>query len=123
MDKALTKKSINNLQKNAATMSDKDFKKQASSMMCALVNNVQSAMEEGKISSMHFYNGVNKETDVLYKMIESNEYTPAEKIEFSKRIAKLVDKLHKKDIIKDATILASIGALGLAIFSFIKFRK
>ena len=68
---------------------------------------------------MHFYNGVNKEIDVLYKMIESNKYTSAEKKEFSKRIAKLVDKLHKKDIIKDVAILASIGALSLAIISLI----
>lgn len=123
MEKALTKKSISNLQRNAETMSDKDFKKQASSMLGALVNNVQKAMDDGKVASKHFFNGVNKEMDILAKMIDSNEYTPAEKVEFSNRIAKLVDKLHKKDIIKDITIFASIGALSLAIISLIIPRK
>ena len=119
MKKLLTKKSISNLQKNAETMSNKDFKKQATSMLGALVNNVQKAMEDGKVASNHFFNGVNKEIDVLSKMIDSNEYTTAEKIEFSHRIAKLVDKLHKKDIMKDVAIFASIGALSLAIISLI----
>lgn len=123
MVKALTKKSISNLQKNAETMSNKDFKKQATSMLGALVNNVQKAMEDGKVASNHFFNGVNKEIDILSKMIDSNEYTTAEKIEFSHRIAKLVDKLHKKDIMKDVTIFASIGALSLAIISLIIPRK
>ena len=123
MEKALTKKSISNLKKNAETMSDKDFKKQATSMLGALVNNVQKAMEDGKVASNHFFNGVNKEIDILSKMIDSCEYTSAEKVEFSNRIAKLVDKLHKKDIIKDVTIFASIGALSLAIISFILPRK
>lgn len=123
MEKSLTKKSISNLQKNAETMSNKEFKKQASSMLGALVNNVQKAMEDGKISSHHFYNAVNKEIDILNKMIDSDDYTSAEKIEFSNRIAKLVDKLHKKDIIKDVTIFASIGALSLAIIGLIIPRK
>lgn len=123
MEKALTKKSIGNLQKNAENMSDKDFRKQGSSVLGALTNVVQKAMEDGKVASQHFFNGVNKEIDILSKMIDSTEYTPAQKVDFSNRVAKLVDKLHKKDIVKEVAIFASLGLLGVTIWQFITHRK
>lgn len=123
MEKALSKKNILKLKENAETMPDKDFRKQGLSMLGALTNNVQKAMEDGKVASQHFFNGVNKEIDILSKMIDSEDYTPQQKIDFSNRIAKLVDKLHKKDIVKDIAIFASIGALGLALVHLIIPRK
>ena len=69
IQKALTKKSIGNLQKNAENMSDKDFRKQGSSVLGALTNVVQKAMEDGKVASQHFFNGVNKEIDILSKYL------------------------------------------------------
>lgn len=123
MKKVLSKKSINYLQKNAEIMTDKEFKTQVHSIIEALAKSVQVAMEEGKLSSHHFYNSVNKEIDILSQMINSSDYTSMEKIQLSNRIEKLVDKLHKKDIIKDVTILSTIGALGLAIVGFIFHKK
>ena len=122
MEKAL-KKSICNLQKNAENMSDKDFRKQGYSVLGALTNIVQKAMEEGEVASQHFFNGVNKEIDILSKMIDSPEYTPEQKVDFSKRFAKLVDKLHKKAIVKDVAKFASFGLLGVAIWKLITHRK
>ncbi|MBE5738739.1 MAG: hypothetical protein E7354_03335 [Clostridiales bacterium] len=122
MEKAL-KKSICNLQKNAENMSDKDFRKQGYSVLGELTNIVQKAMEEGEVASQHFFNGVNKEIDILSKMIDSPEYTPAQKVDFSKRFAKLVDKLQKKDIVKELAIFASLGLLGVTIWQFITHRK
>ena len=123
MEKALTKKSISNLQKNAESMSDKDFRKQGYSILGALTNVVQKAIENGKVASQHFFNGVNKEIDILSKMIESTEYTPTQKVSFSNRVAKLVDKLNKKDIVKDIAIFASLGLLGVTIWQFITHRN
>lgn len=123
MKKVLSKKSINYLQKNAEIMTDKEFKTQVHSIIEALAKSVQVAMEEGKLSSHHFYNSVNKEIDILSQMINSSDYTSMEKIQLSNRIEKLVDKLYKKDIIKDVTILSTIGALGLAIVGFIFHKK
>lgn len=123
MEKALSKKSINVLRQNAETMSDVDFRRQGSSMLSALVKVVNEAMNQGKLASKHFFNGVNKEIDVLSKMIDSPEYTAEQKVEFSKRIANLVDKLQKKEIIADISIIAAIGALGVAIWQLITHRK
>lgn len=123
MEKALSKKSINALRQNAETMSDVDFRRQGSSMLSALVKVVNEAMNQGKLASKHFFNGVNKEIDVLSKMIDSSEYTAEQKVEFSKRIAKLVDKLQKKEIIADISIIAAIGALGVAIWQLFTHRK
>ena len=123
MEKALSKKSISALKQNAEKMTDVEFKKQGSSMLSALVKVVNEAMEQGKVASKHFFNGVNKEIDVLSKMIDSNEYTSEQKIEFSNRISKLVDKLQKKDILKDFAIFASIGLLGVTIWQLLTHRK
>lgn len=123
MEKALSKKSITSLKQNAEKMTDVEFKKQGGSMLSALVKVVNESMEQGKVASKHFFNGVNKEIDVLSKMIDSAEYTSQQKIEFSKRIAKLVDKLQKKDIVKDVAIFASLGMLGVAIWQLFTHRK
>ena len=123
MEKALSKKSITSLKQNAEKMTDVEFKKQGGSMLSALVKVVNESMEQGKVVSKHFFNGVNKEIDVLSKMIDSAEYTSQQKIEFSNRIAKLVDKLQKKDIVKDVAIFASLGMLGVAIWQLFTHRK
>ena len=123
MEKTLSKKAINSLKKNAETMTDIEFKKQGNFMISALINIVNEAMNQGKVASRHFFDGVNKEIDVLSKMIDSSEYTVKQKIDFSNRIAKLVDKLQKKDIIKDVAIIASIGLLGIAILQFLTHKK
>ena len=123
MEKALNKKNIANLQKNEENMSDKDFREQGSSILGVLTNVVKIAMEDGKVASQQFFNGVNREIDILSKMIESTEYTTAQKIDFSNRVAKLVDKLYKKEIVKDIAKFASIELLGVIIWQFITHRK
>ena len=54
MEKALSKKSISALKQNAEKMTDIEFKKQGSSMLSALVEVVNEAMEQGKVASKHF---------------------------------------------------------------------
>ena len=122
--KKISKKQLNLMKQKASEMTDAEFKKQGSSMLQTLTLIVKEASEQGKISSKFFYNAVNKEMDLLTSLIKSNEYTTEEKIYFSKRISALVDKLQRKDIIKDASILASFLALaGAAVCTTVSMLK
>lgn len=84
----MSKKSINSLKKSAETISDVDFRRQGSSMVAALVKVVNEAMNQGKVASKHFLNGVNKEIDVLSKMIDS----PETKVDFIKKAYEIMQK-------------------------------
>ena len=122
--KKITKKQLSLMKKKASQMTDADFKRQGSSMLESLTFIVKEATEQGKISSKFFYNAVNKEMDLLTKLIDSDEYTTEQKIHFAKRISSLVDKLQRKDIIKDTSILVSFLALaGAAVCTTVSMLK
>ena len=123
MKAKISKKQIKQFQKKAAVMSDSEFKQEAFSTLGVIAQIVKEAMEQGKISSGHFYDSVQKEIDILSKMIESPEYTVEQKVEFANRIAALTDKLQQKDLIKEVGIFMSIAALIGTVVWFVNRDK
>lgn len=103
-------------------MPDAEFKRQSETIISAIVNIVKETVDQGKTTSNHFVVAVNKEIDLLSKMIESQEFTSQQKVNFANRVTTLVNKLHKKSIIKDISILAAIGALGVIVWRIIADR-
>ncbi len=124
MKNVLTKAFINNFMVDAENMNNKKFKTQGGAILDQALNVVQKAWEEGKISSENFFNGITREIDVLTEMMNSNEYSPSEKVECSKRISKLVDSLRHKNLIKEVTLIAAFGAAIATVFGlFFHFNK
>jgi len=122
MKNTLSKKKLEDLKRNAAEMPDAEFKRQSETIISAIVNIVKETVDQGKTTSNHFVVAVNKEIDLLSKMIESQEFTSQQKVNFANRVTTLVNKLHKKSIIKDISILAAIGALGVIVWRIIADR-
>ncbi|MBR3864603.1 MAG: hypothetical protein IKJ19_05805 [Clostridia bacterium] len=83
---------------------------------------VEKGLKECKESSKAFYKGCLTEIDALDLMIKSENYTPAEKKDFEKRMAILVDLLDKKDNQAKAILIGG-GLVCAAILGYLIGKK
>ena len=108
MENAISKSALKELQANAETMSDVEFREQGNAMLQACGKIVEKAMKESKTATKEYIDAAKIEINVLKGMIESDEYAPEDKKLFAERIAKLVNSFRENKWIKDILLFGSI---------------
>ena len=108
MENAISKSALKELQANAETMTDFEFRQQGNAMLQACGKIVEKAQKESKTATKEYIDAAKIEINVLKGMIESDEYTSEDKKLFAERIAKLVNSFRENKWVKDILLFGSI---------------
>ena len=108
MENAISKSALKEIQANAETMTDVEFRQQGNAMLQACGKIVEKAQKESKTATKEYIDAAKIEINVLKGMIESDEYTSEDKKLFAERIAKLVNSFRENKWVKDILLFGSI---------------
>ena len=126
MENAISKSALKELQDNAATMSDTDFREQGTAMLNACWKIVEKAIKDSKVATKDYIDAAKIEIKALNSMIESDEQSADDKKLFAARIAELVNSFRTNKWIKDGAVVVGVlglGALALWVWKTVSEKK